>query len=61
MGLFNKFGRQIERFRQDTKEAAAETAAFQCQACQARFHIEHDECPECGAQEVTALPTSDVD
>ena len=59
MGLFNKLGRQIEQFRQDAKEAAEETVDYQCQACHARFHTEYDECPECGAQEVTLITNSD--
>ncbi|AKH98344.1 hypothetical protein [Halanaeroarchaeum sulfurireducens] len=58
MGIFNKFGRQIEQFKQNAKEAAEEAGDYQCQACDARFHTDYDECPECGAQEVTSLSNS---
>ena len=55
MGIFNTLGRQIEQFKQTAKNAADETAEYQCQACEARFHTEYDECPDCGANEVTPL------
>ena len=64
MGIFNELGRQAEQFKQKAKEAAKEQADaeeqvdYQCQACDARFHTEHDECPECGAQEITIQPTT---
>lgn len=55
MGIFNKLGRELEQFKQNAKEAAEETAAYQCQACNARLHTEHDECPDCGAHEVISV------
>lgn len=55
MGIFNELGRQIEQFKQNAKDAADESAEYQCQACNARFHTEYEECPDCGAQEVTSL------
>ena len=58
MGIFNKLGRQAEQFKQKAKEAAGEQADYQCQACDVRFHTEYDECPECGAQEITSQPTT---
>jgi rRNA maturation endonuclease Nob1 len=59
MGLFNKLGRQVEQFKQNAKEVAEKQAPYRCQACDARFHTEYDECPECGAQEVTSQPTTE--
>jgi len=59
MGLFNKLGRQVEQFKQDAKEAAEESAVYQCRVCGARFHTEYDECPECGAQEITSQATTE--
>lgn len=55
MGIFNKLGRKIEEFKQEAKEAADETADYQCQACNVRLQTEYDECPDCGAQEVKLL------
>jgi len=57
MGLFNKLGQQVEQFKQNATEAAEESADYQCRACDTRFHTEYDECPECGAREVTQTTT----
>ena len=54
MGLFEKFGRQVEQFKRTAKEAAEEDANYRCRACDARFNAHNDQCPECGAQEVVA-------
>ena len=59
MGFFNKLGRQVEEFKQNATEVSEEPAEYQCQACEARFHTEYDECPECGMQEVTAQTSSE--
>ena len=48
MGLFKKFGRQIEQFKQTAKNTAEENVDYQCRACDARFATRHDQCPECG-------------
>ena len=64
MGIFNELGRQAEQFKQKAKEAAEEHADakekidYQCQNCDAQFQTEYDECPECGAQEITSRPTT---
>lgn len=52
MSLFNKFGRQIEQFKQSVQTTAEGNADFQCRACDARVHSNRDQCPECGANEV---------
>lgn len=62
MGFFRRVGRQVEQFTRTAKEAAEENADYQCRACTARYHTRHDQCPKCGAREVTATtdePTSD--
>jgi rRNA maturation endonuclease Nob1 len=55
MGLFNKLGQKVERFRQDAKQAAAETEQYYCEDCEARFHTDYEECPECGSTDVSTL------
>ena len=55
MGIFNRLGREIEQFKQNAKAAAEETADYRCQACNARFQTEYEECPDCGSQEVTSV------
>jgi len=57
MGFFNKLGRQVEQFKQSAKEVAEEQADYQCRACDARFHTEYDECPECDTGEITSRTT----
>jgi len=59
MGFFNKLGREVEQFKQNATEVAEESADYQCQACDARFHTEYDVCPECGEQEVSEQTTSE--
>ena len=64
MGLFRRFGREVEQFKQTATEAAEEEAApedadYQCRACDARLNAGHDECPECGAEEVTPTDTEE--
>ncbi|WP_435345944.1 hypothetical protein [Haloarchaeobius sp. HRN-SO-5] len=54
MGFFSKVGRQVEQFKQTATEVAKEDATYQCQACEARFHAQHDQCPECDAQSIVS-------
>lgn len=48
MGLFRTLGERVERFKQQADAAAEETYA--CTDCDATFHAEYDECPECGGE-----------
>ncbi|QSG12664.1 Zinc finger protein [Halapricum desulfuricans] len=59
MGIFNKLGQEVEQFKQNVTAVAEEQADYRCLACDARFHTEYDECPECGAQEVTPQATTE--
>lgn len=52
MSLFNKFGRQVEQFKQNVQTIAKGNAEFQCRACDAWVDSHRDQCPECGANEV---------
>lgn len=55
MGFFERVGRQVEEFKQTAAEVAKEDANYQCRACEKRLHTEHDQCPDCGAEEVVAI------
>ncbi|WP_324760184.1 hypothetical protein [Haloarcula montana] len=55
MGLFNKLGRNVERFKQTATDAADQQAEYECSACESRFHTDHDDCPECGATEIRPI------
>lgn len=54
MGFFNELGRRVETFKRTAKDAAEEHADYQCRACEERFDTEHEQCPECGGDLVTA-------
>ena len=55
MGIFNRLGRQVETFKQRAESAAEETAEYQCMACETRFQIDHETCPECDADAVESI------
>lgn len=46
MSLFNTLGQKVERFKQQVEDVARETR--DCEACGASFHVDREECPECG-------------
>lgn len=59
MGLFNRLGRNVERFAQDAKAAAADEAEYECRACGARFHADRDRCSECGSTDLVRVDRTD--
>lgn len=60
MGLFEKAGRQFERFKQKATAAAEENADYECAACRVGFHTARDACPECGADEIVRIESGDA-
>ena len=54
MGFFERVGRQVEQFKQTVTETAKANANYQCEACDARFYSQHDQCPECGAEPIVS-------
>ena len=52
MGLFNRLGRGVEKFKQDAKEAAEETKGGECPNCETTLTADQipGECPECGTE-----------
>ncbi|WP_436928664.1 hypothetical protein [Halosimplex halobium] len=54
MGIFNRLGREVEEFKQSAKQAAEERHDYRCEACDARFSTDYEECPDCGAEAVVA-------
>lgn len=52
MGLFEKFGRKVERFKQAAEEAADDAAEYRCADCEAALPADVEECPECGSADV---------
>ena len=53
MGFFENLGRKVGKFTHEAKEAADDQASYACAECGERFHTDHDECPECGSENVT--------
>jgi len=48
MGIFEKFGREVERFKQAAVETAEAEATYRCADCGKLYYTEHERCPECG-------------
>ena len=59
MGFFKRIGRQVEQFKQTATEAAEKDATSRCQDCDARFHTQHDRCPECDSQSIVSTTTGE--
>lgn len=51
MGLFREVGRQVEQIKQTV--TAEGDAAYECEACTARFDAHDGECPECGSSKIS--------
>lgn len=61
MGLFEKAGRRFERFKQEATDAAKDQAEFECEACGERLFTAHDTCPECGAEAVVPIESTEAE
>lgn len=61
MGLFNKLGREVERFTQDAKAAADEDLEYECASCGKQFFTPPDECPVCGSTDVVGIDAERAD
>lgn len=64
MGLFEEAGRRFERFKQDARAAAEETATedtadYECTGCGAQLHEAADRCPKCKSTEVVHVDQGD--
>lgn len=59
MGFFKEIGRQVEQFKQTAKKSAEVDATLRCQVCDTRLNARHDECPECGATNLTQTSTEE--
>jgi rubrerythrin len=51
MGLFNRLGREVEKFKQSAT-AASEESEYVCRECGAEFATDYDACPECDSEHV---------
>lgn len=58
MGLFEKFGRRVERFKQEVEERADEQASHKCENCGTVYYIDQDECEDCGENSVVPIETN---
>jgi rRNA maturation endonuclease Nob1 len=55
MGLFNRLGRKVEELKQEAEAASEREATHRCEDCETLLYTDHEACPECGADAVTAL------
>lgn len=61
MGLFEKAGRHVERFKQRASEAAREEADYECADCGASLYANAETCPDCGAEAVVEREPDDAE
>ena len=59
MGLFSDLGRKVEKFKQATESAAAESAAsddpnYECRNCGERYRTDREECLECESTDIVS-------
>ena len=59
MGFFKRIGREVEQFKQTATESATQNANYQCEACEARFYSQHEQCPECDAESIVSISSTE--
>ncbi len=59
MEFFRRAGRKVEQLKQTATETATEHPNYQCEACEARFHTQHEQCPECGAASLISIQSEE--
>ncbi|ELZ17798.1 hypothetical protein C477_11322 [Haloterrigena salina JCM 13891] len=52
MGMFERLGEKVERFKQEAVAAREDSAPYRCRDCENRFHSERETCPACGSTAV---------
>lgn len=52
MGLFERFGEKVERFKQEAVAARDESADYRCRNCDTEIYSDQEQCPECGSTEI---------
>ena len=55
MGFFNDLGRKAEKLKQQATAASEREATYACADCETLLYTDHDECPECGSEDIRAL------
>jgi uncharacterized OB-fold protein len=59
MGLFEKFGRKVEGFKQEAESASRDAAERECADCGELVYSDRAECPECGNETLTVRDERD--
>lgn len=59
MGLFERAGKNFERFKQQAANAAKEEASHGCENCGELLYTDHEQCPECGSEQVVERERGD--
>ena len=52
MGMFERLGEKVERFKQEAVSARDESADYRCRNCGSEIFSEQEQCPECGSSEI---------
>lgn len=61
MGMFERLGEKVERFKQEAVAASEESAAYRCRDCGESIYSDQETCPECGSAEIARVETDDED
>lgn len=60
MGMFERLGEKVERFKQEAVAARDESAEYACRNCETVYHSEVDACTECGSNAIVHLVDDDA-
>ncbi|WP_440764438.1 hypothetical protein [Natronorubrum sp. DTA7] len=52
MGMFERLGETVERFKQEAVSARDESADYRCRNCGTEIYSEQERCPECDSTEI---------
>ena len=52
MGMFERLGESVEKFKQEAVAARDERVECRCRACGDESYTEHDSCPACGSTDL---------
>lgn len=52
MGMFERLGEKVERFKREAVAARDESADYRCRNCDTEIYSKQEKCPECGSTEI---------
>ena len=55
MGMFERLGEEVERFKQEAMAARDDSAGYRCRDCEETFFSEQERCPACESEAIDRL------